>query len=155
MSSESSLQALAHHSLHAQKDTRSKICSASNRSSLTKGSHQDNPLRKALLVIPLSFFITLWTAKPAMARCEATGYSWESNQPASITIANRRWRPIRLIWVDFNRKRRFYRSIAPGRSYRQPSYSRHLWLIEEEGTGRCLSRIRLNAPMRVTIKMDE
>lgn len=90
-------------------------------------------------VISTSFI----SGSPAFAKCRVDDLSMPSQTNAKFSVTNFRNSAVSLIWVTFDGNRKSYMSIGPGETFMQPTYTNHVWLIEEEGTGRCLTSIRL------------
>lgn len=83
------------------------------------------------------------STSPAYARCRVDGVSKPSQRNAQFTVTNNRNRAANLVWIAFDGSRELYASIGSGETFTQPTYTNHLWLIKEKGTGRCLTLIRL------------
>ena len=93
----------------------------------------------AAAVIGTSFI----AASPAFAECRFHGASLRSERTARFSVTNYRRYPVNLIWINFNGNRKLYNTIGSGETFTQPTFASHMWVIEEEGSNRCLTNIRL------------
>ncbi|KAG6867745.1 hypothetical protein C0993_011699 [Termitomyces sp. T159_Od127] len=55
--------------------------------------------------------------------------SLPDTKPTKITFVNLRQTKVTILWVDFDGKRKFYRSLDPGSSYSQPTFVDHIWEV--------------------------
>ncbi|MHC4452070.1 MAG: DPP IV N-terminal domain-containing protein [Planctomycetota bacterium] len=62
-----------------------------------------------------------------------------------IVFANGSKQPVELIWLALDRTRKTYKTIAPGATHRQPTFSGHAWIVQGEDRqdlGRYVARER-------------
>ena len=79
----------------------------------------------------------------AFAACRVSGVSLPSQRPARFSVTNNRINPVTLVWITFDGNRKYYSTISSGETFTQPTFTNHVWVIEEEGSERCLTSIRL------------
>jgi hypothetical protein len=67
----------------------------------------------------------------AGARCaqEDSVRSLQGNASTSITFVNATRGPIRLYWIDYNGRRKFYAEVRPGQRHLQQTYVTHPWVV--------------------------
>ena len=73
------------------------------------------------------------------ANCPAPGSlrSQNSSRPVKLTVANSSFRPLKIYWLDFQGGMKFYRELAHGQDYVQPTYVGHPWVAVDR-SGRCV-----------------
>jgi hypothetical protein len=104
-------------------------------------------------------------AKPAISaertpaqQCSEEGsarsISAQLDQPTSILFRNCRSSPVRIYWIDYQGRRKFYKELQPGTQYVQETYLTHPWIATDE-TGRCLGfYMPTSARLEVNITND-
>ncbi len=75
----------------------------------------------------------------AGANCPAPGSlrSRNSSSPVKLTVANSSFRPLKIYWLDYQGGMKFYRELAHGQDYVQPTYVGHPWVAVDR-SGRCV-----------------
>lgn len=66
--------------------------------------------------------------------------SGNSDRAAVMHFANSTGRPLKIYWLDFQGQRKFYRELASGQDYRQPTYMTHPW-IAVDPAGNCVDGV--------------
>lgn len=62
--------------------------------------------------------------------------SQTGNRPVTLTFKNASSEALSAYWLDYGGKRVFYRRLAGGESYAQPTYMTHPWVFVD-ATGKC------------------
>ena len=75
----------------------------------------------------------------AGSNCPAPGSlrSRNSSSPVKITVANSSFRPLKIYWLDYQGGMKFFRELAHGQDYAQPTYVGHPWVAVDR-SGRCV-----------------
>lgn len=63
---------------------------------------------------------------------EAGLKSVENELAATIVFTNSSPKTVKVFWLDFDGKRKLYRTLSAGESYEQPTYLMHPWLITDD-----------------------
>ena len=73
------------------------------------------------------------------SNCPAPGSlrSQNSSIPVKMTVANSSFRPLKIYWLDYQGGMKFYRELAHGQDYVQPTYVGHPW-VAVDPSGRCV-----------------
>jgi hypothetical protein len=66
--------------------------------------------------------------------------SKESKRKAVVHFANSTFRPFDIVWIDFDGKRKTYRTLKHGEDYKQQTYVSHPWILVDK-QGRCLNYV--------------
>jgi hypothetical protein len=69
---------------------------------------------------------------------ERTAKSIEGNRATSIRFRNHRRSTVRIFWLDYEGRRKFYKELPPGQQYLQPTYMTHPWIITDQ-VDRCVA----------------
>jgi len=76
--------------------------------------------------------------------------------PTTLTFVNRTTSSVRILWLNYQGREVFYRSLGPGESYTQTTYATHPWRIRDASSGKVLRTLVANAdPERITIGRDQ
>jgi type II secretory pathway pseudopilin PulG len=84
---------------------------------------------------------------------EARLRSVESTDRASVTFMNSSSRAIKIFWLDYQGKRRFYHQLGPRANYRQTTYLSHPWVITDD-QDKCL-HVSLPAAAEITVELTD
>ena len=80
-------------------------------------------------------------AFPVSAFAGCAGYqSSPSSHHADVKFENRTKGKVNVIWYKFNGGTRKYRTLAPTQSYRQGTYTNHVWEFTD-AKGKCISTL--------------
>lgn len=85
----------------------------------------------------------------------ATESSYKSQQgiaPAELTVFNNSDETVKVWWLNYDGKRTFYRDLAPHKSYIQPTWLSHPWVISSVG-GACY-RFLVMTSIRQTVTVS-
>jgi len=66
--------------------------------------------------------------------------SKESNRKAVVHFANSTGRTMDVVWIDFDGKRKTYRTLKNGEDYKQQTFVTHPWILVDK-QGRCLNYV--------------
>ncbi len=82
------------------------------------------------------------TNKRARYSCPAAGSirSKESKRKAVVHFANSTGRTMDVVWIDFDGKRKTYRTLKNGEDYKQQTFVTHPWILVDK-QGRCLNYV--------------
>ena len=92
--------------------------------------------------------VGLWLTQPAVALAAAPVPDASCSQEASLKstsgttrfnlrFVNRTMEPLQTFWLDYTGKRVFFRQVAGGAEYSQPTWVTHPWVFADT-SGRCL-----------------
>ena len=100
---------------------------------------------KLMTVSALAGFILGISAIEAGAagrNCPAPGSarSIEGKVKVTLQIANSSNRAAKIYWLDYQGVRQFYKELAPGQGYMQPSFMTHPW-IAVDPKGDCIDGV--------------
>lgn len=91
-------------------------------------------------------------AAPVVRACreKASLRSKESTTAVTYAVKNDTAVTMSISWIDTKGATTFYRKLAPGESYSQPSYATHPWLVDDDkGTCQGLFLAERGGPMTV------
>jgi hypothetical protein len=76
----------------------------------------------------------------ATAGCQLEGsiVSAGSGGPVTFQVTNARPDALRLYWIDYEGRRRWYATIDSGSTFRQPTYAGHPWVVTPVDSRACL-----------------
>jgi von Hippel-Lindau disease tumor supressor len=88
-----------------------------------------------LAVLGIAFssgFTALFRAEKKHPAEEKGIKSINSDVETKITFANKSGKTIKVFWLDFDGKRKFYQTLEDDESYDQDTYLTHPWVITDE-----------------------
>jgi uncharacterized membrane protein (UPF0127 family) len=59
-----------------------------------------------------------------------------------VLFINSRSRPLKVAWIDFQGQEHLYRTLQPGESYTQPTYTSQVWVLETAAGG-CVKALKV------------
>jgi hypothetical protein len=78
------------------------------------------------------------TSRPVAGPCQITqSKSLEGKVRTNLRFLNRTGGAVRIYWLDYAGRRVFYKSLAPGASYVQPTWKTHPWVVLD-ASGACI-----------------
>ncbi len=77
-------------------------------------------------------------AQPS-SRCDAepVARSLHAQHATEVVFKNNGTQAVRIWWLNYNAKRVWYQTLAPGESYTQSTYLTHPWIATDK-QGRCV-----------------
>jgi hypothetical protein len=80
---------------------------------------------------------------PDLGCATASSAKSDTNGPeGTLFVRNARAGAVRLNWIDWSGAQRWYATIEPGETYRQPSFSGHRWIVKEGSGSNCVGLFR-------------
>lgn len=84
--------------------------------------------------------------EPTESGCPQEGHikSIGSYDGATVTFDNQTAADLKVYWIDFNGKRKFYNDLKAHSKYNQATYVGHVWVVAD-ASGQCLKLESANA----------
>lgn len=101
-------------------------------------------------VMPTSVPIQILGGEPTESGCPQEGHikSPSSFNKASITFDNQTAGDLKVYWIDFDGKRKFYSNLKAHSKYDQATWIGHVWVVAN-GTDQCVKLESANAVEQV------
>jgi hypothetical protein len=94
---------------------------------------QDSYSRKVARVLPTNLSAAKVAPAARSARAPEKDVKSISGDVATTMIfVNNSGEMVKVYWIDYHGKRKFYMALKDGESYQQPTYLTHPWLITDE-----------------------
>jgi hypothetical protein len=96
---------------------------------------------------PTPFQIQPLGGEPTESGCPQEGHikSPSSFNKATITFDNQTAGDLKVYWLDFAGKRKFYSNLKAHSKYDQATWVGHVWVVADPTSGRCLKLESANA----------
>jgi len=85
--------------------------------------------------------------EPTESGCPQEGHikSPSSFNKATVTFDNQTAGDLKVYWLDFNGKRKFYSNLKAHTKYDQATWIGHVWVVADPTSGQCLKLESANA----------
>ncbi|MUG95159.1 hypothetical protein F7734_23490 [Scytonema sp. UIC 10036] len=83
-----------------------------------------------LLCVP-NAFIRVTHAQSKKCNAEGVSISRTGKIATEVTFINQRSQTVKVYWLDYSGKRKFYSSIQPGDRVSQSTYVTHPWVVTD------------------------
>lgn len=91
----------------------------------------------ALFAFIIDTNISTANTQPKQCGSESVSISRSGKVTTEITFINQRQQPVKIYWLDYSGKRKFYAQIQPGDRVVQQTYVTHPWVVTD-ASNNCL-----------------